>query len=345
MIDLLNVVIQKNGSPIIPNVRVINYITQGTCEETVPGSGIITIGDVAQARGGLFGDASDGDVTISGTTTLTRDMFYNNITVNVGAILNTASFRVFYAGTLTNNGTIQCLGGSGSGSTNGITVASGSLPSLGASGTAISNAIGVTGSTAAIGGRGGNGNDHTSIVPTDNGIPSFTALSNVYKGVRQYFTAIEGQVLTGASVNFFYCNGTNGTSSDGTNGAQGGNGTPGAKGVKGGTGANGGYVVICGKFLSGNGLISVKGGDGADGTSGTAGTGLSGGGGGGAGGSGGNGGILVIAYGINNSTITYNISGGTRGLGGSGGSGWQNGQPGQNGTSGISGIKMEFNLG
>jgi len=30
----------------------------------------------------LFGDGSDGDVTITGDTTLTRDMYYHNLTIN-----------------------------------------------------------------------------------------------------------------------------------------------------------------------------------------------------------------------------------------------------------------------
>ena len=39
-----------------------------------------------------FGDGSDGDITISGNTTLTRDMFYNSLTVNNGITLTTDGF-------------------------------------------------------------------------------------------------------------------------------------------------------------------------------------------------------------------------------------------------------------
>ena len=52
-------------------------------------------------RANLFGSGSDGDVTITGTTTLTRDMFYDNLVVDSTGILNTASFRVFAKTSLT----------------------------------------------------------------------------------------------------------------------------------------------------------------------------------------------------------------------------------------------------
>src|SRR5271166_5069005 len=47
-----------------------------------------------------FGDGSDGNITIaSGTTTLVRDMYYNNLTINGTGILNVAGYRVFVLGT------------------------------------------------------------------------------------------------------------------------------------------------------------------------------------------------------------------------------------------------------
>lgn len=54
------------------------------------------------------GDGSDWDVTInSGTTTLTRDMQYNNLTVTSPWVLNPAWYRIFVKGTLSWNGTIS----------------------------------------------------------------------------------------------------------------------------------------------------------------------------------------------------------------------------------------------
>jgi len=60
-----------------------------------------------------FGDGSDGDVVIAVNTTLTRDMSYNNLTVNGGVTLSTAGFVIRVRGTLLNNGTIDCSGGAG----------------------------------------------------------------------------------------------------------------------------------------------------------------------------------------------------------------------------------------
>ena len=62
-----------------------------------------------------FWDGSDGDVTISSNTTLTRDMYYNNLTVNSTFRLSTAWFRVYVKGTLTNNGFISDNGNNASG--------------------------------------------------------------------------------------------------------------------------------------------------------------------------------------------------------------------------------------
>ena len=55
----------------------------------------------------VYGDGSDGDVVITGNpTTLTSDMYYNNLTINSGAFLLTNGFRVFVKNTLTINGAI-----------------------------------------------------------------------------------------------------------------------------------------------------------------------------------------------------------------------------------------------
>lgn len=74
---------------------------------------------------GIFGDGSDGDVTISSDTTLTRDMFYNNLTVDAGFTLNTGGYRIFVKGTLTNNGTIGRPGNDGDDAAAGIGTALG----------------------------------------------------------------------------------------------------------------------------------------------------------------------------------------------------------------------------
>jgi hypothetical protein len=49
----------------------------------------------------VFGFGQDGDVTIASDTTLTRDMYYNNLTINSSCDLDTNGYRVFVKGTLT----------------------------------------------------------------------------------------------------------------------------------------------------------------------------------------------------------------------------------------------------
>ena len=49
----------------------------------------------------LFGAGNDGDATLTtGTTTLTRDWYYHNLTMSGSAVINTAGFRLFVSGTL-----------------------------------------------------------------------------------------------------------------------------------------------------------------------------------------------------------------------------------------------------
>jgi hypothetical protein len=89
----------------------------------------------------LFGSGADGNATLSGAgNTLSRDTYYDNLTLNAGAKLNTNGYRLFVAGTLTmGNGsninrdgvsgldfpcsapglTAHTLGGSGAGGCNG----------------------------------------------------------------------------------------------------------------------------------------------------------------------------------------------------------------------------------
>jgi len=50
---------------------------------------------VASIADPIFGSGKDGNVTISTNTTLTRDMYYNNLTVSNGIHVNTAGYRVF----------------------------------------------------------------------------------------------------------------------------------------------------------------------------------------------------------------------------------------------------------
>lgn len=61
-----------------------------------------------------FGGWEDGAVSISGTVTLTRDMYYESLAIPASQTLNTAWYRVFVRTTITGTGTINRNGNAGS---------------------------------------------------------------------------------------------------------------------------------------------------------------------------------------------------------------------------------------
>ena len=124
----------------------------------------LIINDTQMLSQPIYGDGSDGDVIISANTNLTRDMYYNDLTVNTGVVLNNAGYRIYVKGTLTNNGTISRNGNNGSngnagsedvkgtGGAGGSALAAGSLPGT------------IAGSAGGNGGDGGRNAD-----PGENG--------------------------------------------------------------------------------------------------------------------------------------------------------------------------------
>ncbi len=128
---------------------------------------------VAGAAGGLaiFGDGSDGDITISENTLLTRDMFYNTLTVNEGITLSTKGYRIFVKETFTNNGTIENNGGDGgdgldNGGAGGVAGAESPVGSLDKGGAGGSGADGKT-TPQTVGGNKGQ-----ATVPPEFHLPS-----------------------------------------------------------------------------------------------------------------------------------------------------------------------------
>ena len=55
----------------------------------------------------VYWSGSDGDVTITTNTTLSRDMYYNNLIVNATFILNTGWYKIYVSGTLSWGGIID----------------------------------------------------------------------------------------------------------------------------------------------------------------------------------------------------------------------------------------------
>ena len=165
-----------------------------------------------------FGDGSDGNVTISSPTTLTRDMYYNNLTVN--STLTTGGWRIYVAGTLSGNGTIDWGTGAAGGNASGQTGGTGASA---VSSGHFRNSAGGNGATANNGGGTG-GTSPTSSTATNLGIGS------------------AGQ--------------TGGNGGNGGVGGSAGNGGAGSNGLVGGAGGAGGAVTGGGLVGNNTGIIT-----------------------------------------------------------------------------------------
>lgn len=291
----------------------------------------------------IFGDGSDGDVTISGNTTLSSDMYYDDLTINNGVTLTTANYRIFVKGTLTNNGTIENDGNAGSagsgtsGGAGGAGLAAGTLPATedgktganavgggpaaGAAGTAGDSVTVSVGQAGAAGGKGG-GNTGGLGGAAGSATPGTTGLHSAYD-------AITLRDFGSASFERFTASAGSGSGGSGKND---GTGTPGGGG---GSGSPGGWLFIAASRFVNNGTISANGGDGGDGADATGGSNDPGGGGGG--GSGGV--VIVIGTILTQGTITA-----TGGTGGSAGTPNTDGSPAADGGDGVDGTPLILNL-
>jgi hypothetical protein len=273
-----------------------------------------------------LGDGSDGNVTISsGTNTLTRDMYYNNLTINGTGSLNVAGYRVFVAGildlTAAPAGAIESNGANGSnasgstGGAGGAGVANGSIGGTEAGGAGANGVVGV----GASGGAGTGGfNGGSSGASGLGGIGTSGA-----GGAASAATALTGQLfvrtfstnfLRGAALVLGGSGGRGGSSGagDGTNTGAGG----------GGGGAGGGDVALYANIIlrsssTAAGAIEALGGNGANGANATVGVT-----GGGAGGGGGGGGWVYIAYNYLAGPVVTNFIEANGGNGGNGGAGF-----------------------
>lgn len=308
----------------------------------------------------IFGDGSDGDVTISVDTTLTSDMYYNNLTVNSGKILNTGGYKVFVKNTLTNNGTIGRPGNAGGDGQNNGGVGGTAAASL-ADGT-LSGSLGGKGGAngVSIGGGSNAGNPGTAGSNQTNGIcnsgvvggasnPAGSGLGSQPGGsagvltystskLRNSFEAIIGR--GGSSFALVTSSASSGSGASGGLNTSSGAGSGGG----GGSGSPGGCGIISARKLLNYGTITFAGGKGGKGGNGDTrnnpGTAA-----GGSGGGGGSGGWIELFYSILVNSGTITVAGG---LGGDGGLGmihnaggsdtlWPpyNGNKGADGLSGV----------
>lgn len=237
---------------------------------------------------GGYGDGSDGNATMDGATTvigivpsantytLARDSFFNNLTINPGISLITNGFRLFVAGTLTNNGTIQWNGAPGiatgaapavTGNTNSSFISGSGAAAPGTAGGAGGTAAGTAGTNQSGTGLGGAGGAGGAGSGGAGGAGGTVGLIGTSTGPPRWFPySMMGRVPIGAGTGA-YQGGAGG-------GGGGGDATAAASG-----GSGGGVVYLAAKTIGGTGAIQARGGAGA-----TPGAGNRGGGGGGGGG-------------------------------------------------------------
>jgi len=225
----------------------------------------------------IYGNGSDGNVVIASNTTLSRDMYYNNLTINNETRLNTSGYRVFVKDTLTLNGNI--------GIDQGDSISNGTVAGKASGSTAYS-----------IGGNSANNSTTATNVTADIVANIETAISGLYIESSGNVRVLAGGAGGSAGVAGVVTPAANGTGA--TSGASGtltlrtalqpgGPGTPGTNGVAGtnvpaaadGVGGSGGAVVIIvAKIMAGSGVIMSKGtnatagGPAANGTGATSGT-------------------------------------------------------------------------
>jgi hypothetical protein len=310
----------------------------------------------------FFGDGSDGNVTISsGTTTLTRDMYYNDLTLSGTGQIRTDGYRVFVKGTLditaapsqaifaratSANNAVQQGGGAGgtgsahntiggaAGSTLGVGAGLGASGGTGAGSQAaavasyngrLGAASGAGGAGGAVGGTGG-GASRAATSPSAN-----ADLRGLNVQLAQWVSGTWTRMPGGSHA-------PGGSSGAGDGVGSGGGG--------GGGGAGGGVVFVAARTISRGGStaagsIWAKGGDGGNGASGTGGTNRGGGG----GGAGGGGGWIYLIYRFLTGSTATGCLDASGGQGGSGGNGAGTGGGGAGGGGGGGGRIEVYNLG
>lgn len=267
-----------------------------------------------------FGNGADGDVTLgAGTTTLVRDMYYDNLTVPNGATLAPDGYRIFCRTSLTveAGGVIANDGG------NGAAQAPGTFPYT--SRTLGDGANGTTGANAGSAGLiGGSANKQPRELgsPVSQGGAGGTGVGGTIAGGAGGTVSL----VAGSEGGCFAlpwlmegCYPATGTRIPGGSGGGGGAGGTGGSGrAGGGGGAGGGVIVIAAQEITNDGAIRAHGG--AAGAANTLGNGGGGGGGGG-------GKIFVVTQSFTGSAPSVN--------GGAGGAGAGTGTNGSDGNTGY----------
>lgn len=281
-----------------------------------------------------YGDGSDGNVTVSGSVTLSRDMYYSNLTMVAGAALDCRGYRIFVANVLDLTaapaGAIRANGGAGGNGGNG-SASAGAAGTAGATASSVSVGVGAAGlvgpaaPNAGSGGAGSNGSNGGN-----GGVGASSGASGAGSASAGH-ASLTGGAVTAWSVHRVLSNAYLTTTDNVTTltagGASGGSGSPGSGdntnwgGSGGGSGAGGSIVQIYARFVNRGvgtaiGAIQAKGGAGGSGGSATVGSCGGGGGGGGAGG----GWVYLVCETLQGASATnaIDVTGGSGGAGGAG---------------------------
>lgn len=302
----------------------------------------------------FFGDGSDGDVTISSNTSLTRDMYYDDLTIQTGFTLSTKGYRIFVKGTLNCEWTGKIASNWWAGGTGAIGVSTGVNPAGGAAW-----AADYTGATlptpkvwviGAVGGYSSNGITGTAVTLNETmtaavaggaggagswgspgtGWAAGSAGSNPVMRPRTYQSAYNLYDMTGSTITRHEIAPTGGSGGGG-----GGNGGNNIWGGGGGSGSTGWFISIFANIITNLNVEALGWAGGAGGATNIVNTG------GGGGWAGWNGWFILLFYG-SKTTVTATATWG------SGGAGWVATAPATNsgvaGTAGNSWVVLQIQI-
>lgn len=259
---------------------------------------------------GFYGDGNDGSATISVNTSLTRTMYYTDLTVDSAAVLTTASYPIFCTGTLTVTGAGSAIAWNGNAGQPSDGVGTGGAGGVGLTGVVMAgSSAGGAGGNTGVGGSAGAASGRTAVAGTGGtggaggtsggAGATGTLIVGDYRSVP---AAVRGQAFRASGALSIL-------------GGAGGGGGGGDVDGGGGGGGGGGIVLIVARqiVLASGGAIQALGGNGGDAIAGTA---DGGGGGGGMGGA-----VFLISREADESGGSVSAAGGTGGASGTGGAG------------------------
>lgn len=319
----LNIEISQDGSTWTPVVsftkagaKTVKFSAQwmrvtavGTHAVTVIAIGATNESGAGGQGANFFGTGVSGDLVVAGTTFLSGDAFFDNVTVQAGGSLRTQGRRLFVrntlkveaGGVLSNDGAAGTAGAGAIAGTGGAAYTTGTLPvnaaggdgnvaGAGVAGNATADYAGTTTKASGAGGAGASGAGGASA----NAVAHPTAEMQTPYQLDVALKMYSADRVSGTLVPL----------AGGAGG--GGGGGEAATAGGGGGGAGGGLLVVAAKTIvvEATGVISADGGAGGDGAA----AGDAGGGGGGTGG------VVSLVYQALQSSGTIRASGGAGGV-------------------------------